>query len=349
MRKILIVLTFLFSLTQLIAQDRLFSQFYASPLTMNPALTGAFEGKFRVSSIYRDQWRDAMDKPFTTFSSALDLRWRMGKSASKVQDHASVGVMFFTDKAGPLQFGTTQISISAAYHKALDARNTQILSLGFQGGVAQRNLNFGNITFEDQFNGTTGYSDPTAERFPENNFAYGDYAVGLNYVFAPKSSRIRVFAGGAMHHFLRPTMSHYRRTDDESPLPDNKLDIRYAGHVSAQLPLSAKIMVLPRAIFDMQGQHKKLDAGANFRFNTSEYKNIALHVGAYVRPVTDYGNNIRVDALVGLVGIEFNNVLLGTSYDYYMGATSAFSRGTFEISVAYLGEYEDDLILCPKF
>ena len=29
-------------------QDRLFSQFYASPLTLNPALTGAFEGRYRV-------------------------------------------------------------------------------------------------------------------------------------------------------------------------------------------------------------------------------------------------------------------------------------------------------------
>ena len=349
MRKILIVVALVYCFTQLQAQDRLFSQFYASPLSLNPALTGAFEGKFRVSSIYRDQWRDVMEKPYATFSSALDLRWRMGRSTAKYQDHAAVGVMFFTDKAGPLPFGTTQISVSGAYHKALNVRNTQFLSLGFQAGVAQRNLNFGNITFEDQFNGTTSYSDPTAERFPENNFAYGDYSVGLNYVFSPRASRVRIFAGGAMHHFHRPTVSFYHRTDKDSPLPENRLDVRYSGQLSAQLPIAPKIMLLPRAIFDKQGDFMKLDAGANFRFNISDYRNIALHLGAYVRPVTDMNNSLRTDAIVGLVGLEFNNVLIGTSYDYYLGATSSFGRGTFEVSVAYLGEYEDDLILCPKF
>lgn len=349
MRRIVFIFLLVCVLHQLQAQDRLFSQFYASPLTLNPALTGAFEGKFRVSSIYRDQWRQVMEKPYSTFSSALDLRWRMGRTKSRHQDHAAVGVVFFTDKAGPLQFGTTQISVSAAYHKALNMRNTQFLSLGFQAGIAQRNLNFGNITFEDQFNGTTGYTDPTAERLPENNFAYGDYSVGLNYVLAPKATKIRVFAGGAMHHFLSPTVSFYHQTDKESPYNDNHLDIRYSGQLSAQIPVVNGVMLLPRAIFEKQGEHTKLDAGANIRFNTSEFKNIAVHIGTYLRPVAGADNSFRMDALVGLVGIEFNNVLIGTSYDYFMGATSRFGRGAFEVSVAYLGEYEDDLILCPKF
>ena len=98
MRKLLISIFFLVFFFEIQAQDRLFSQFYASPLTLNPALTGAFEGKFRVSSIYRDQWRKALDEPYQTFSSALDLRWRMGKEKSRLKDHASVGVMFFQDK-----------------------------------------------------------------------------------------------------------------------------------------------------------------------------------------------------------------------------------------------------------
>ncbi len=349
MRKVLLFSALICFIFQLKAQDRLFSQFYASPLTLNPALTGAFEGKYRVSSIYRDQWRQNMEKPYATFSSALDLRWRMNGSAAKYQDHAAVGVMFFSDKAGPLQFATTQISISAAYHKALDSRNTQFLSLGFQGGIAQRNLNFGNVTFEDQFNGTNGYTDPTAERLPENNFAFGDYSLGLNYVFSPKLSKFRVFAGGAMHHFLSPSVSFYKHSDKETSLFENDLDTRYSAQLSIQAPVSARISILPRAIFDMQGSDLKLDAGANFRINTSDYKNISLHIGAYARTVSGFENTYRVDALVGLVGIEFNNVLLGASYDYYLGATSGFTRGAFEFSVAYLGEYEDDLILCPKF
>jgi type IX secretion system PorP/SprF family membrane protein len=349
MRKIFIVSLILIGVIQLQAQDRLFSQFYASPLTLNPALTGAFEGKFRVSAIYRDQWRSVMENSYATFSSGLDLRWRMGRNTSRYKDHAAVGVMFFNDKAGALNFSTTQISVSGAYHKALDIRNTQILSLGFQAGIAQRNINFGNVTFEDQFNGTTGYSDPTAERLPENNYAFADYSVGLNYVYSPKASKMRVFAGAAMHHFLSPSVSFFHKSDSDTDLPDNLLATRYSGQLSAQFPVSKGISILPRMIFDKQDEHMKLDAGANFRLNTSEYRNVAIHVGGYVRPVTDQDNSFRMDAVVGLVGLEFNNVLIGMSYDVYLGRTSNFSRGSFEFSVAYLGEYEDDLILCPKF
>ncbi len=331
------------------AQDRLFSQFYASPLTLNPALTGAFEGRYRVSAIYRDQWAAALEDPYATFSTALDLRWRLGENKSKYKDFASIGIMFFNDKAGALDFSTTQISISGAYHKALDIKNTQYLSLGFQAGVSQRNINYADVTFEDQFNGTTGFSNPSNERLPENNFAFGDYSVGLNYVFSPRYSKSRFFAGGAMHHITKPTVSFYHNDDPETSLPENNLATRYSVQLSAYVPLTDAIQLQPRAIFDSQDEHLKLDAGLNVRINTSEYRNIAMHIGGYVRPVKDFDDSYRMDAVVALLGIELNNVLLGMSYDLNMGELSDFNRRTFELSIAYLGEYEDEVILCPKF
>ena len=38
------------------AQDIHFSQYYASPLTLNPALCGKFDGFVRVDGIYRSQY-----------------------------------------------------------------------------------------------------------------------------------------------------------------------------------------------------------------------------------------------------------------------------------------------------
>ncbi len=349
MKKFLVISFLLCFLINAQAQDRLFSQFYASPLTLNPALTGAFEGRYRVSAIYRDQWAEALKDPYATFSTALDLRWRMGEVKSKYKDFAAVGLLFYNDKAGALEFSTTSILVSGAYHKALDDKNTQYLSLGFQLGVAQKNINYADVTFEDQFNGTTGYSNPTNERLPENNFAFGDYSVGLNYVFSPQYSKTRFFVGGAMHHFTQPSVSFYHNSNSESTTPDNKLDARYSAQLSAYLPATDGVQLQPRVIFDKQGGHMKLDAGLNIRINTSEYRNLAMHIGGYVRPVQDYDDSFRVDALVALLGIEFNNVLIGMSYDLNLGELSSFNRRTFEFSVAYLGEYEDDVILCPKF
>ncbi|MCB0519085.1 MAG: PorP/SprF family type IX secretion system membrane protein [Saprospiraceae bacterium] len=350
MQKIFSFLFFILLGLGLNAQDRLFSQFYASPFTLNPALTGAFEGRFRVAAIYRDQWRAAMEKPYATFSTSLDIKWRMGGNKAKYKDYAAVGLMFYNDKAGSLNYSTSQISVSGAYHKSLDNRNTQYLSIGFQGGIAQRNLNYADITFEDQFNGATGYTDPTQERLPENNFTYGDYSVGLNYVFSPRYSRTRFFVGAAMHHFLTPSIGFFYRSNPDANYAEVKLDARYAAQFSAVLPITKeRLQLLPRVIFDLQGDYMKMDAGTNLRINTSSYKNIALHIGAYARPVNNQDNNIRVDALVALLGIEFNNVLFGFSYDLNLGEVTQVNRRAFEISVAYLGEYEDDLILCPKF
>jgi type IX secretion system PorP/SprF family membrane protein len=331
------------------SQDRLFSQFYNSPLSLNPALTGSFEGRYRVSSIYRDQWAKAIDNPYKTFSTAIDVRWRMATKSASSNDKAAVGLLFFTDQAGTLDFSTTQISVSGAYHKALDNFNTQYLSLGFQAGMSQRNLNYGKVTFEDQFNGTTGYTDPTSERFPDNNYAFADFSFGLNYAYSPRYSGFRAYFGASMHHFLSPSVSFFKRDDLESMFEENKLHPRYTAQASAVVPISEYFSILPRAIFDRQSSHMKLDAGTNIRLSTSEYRNSAIHFGSYVRPVVDYNNKARLDAVVALVGLEFNNFLLGFSYDINIKGISIYNRRAFEISIAYLGEYEDELILCPKF
>ncbi len=340
---------FLCMLNGLAAQDNFFSQSYAAPLILNPALTGAFEGKFRVSAIYRDQWAKALDNPYKTFATAFDIKWGIGRKTARYQDMAAVGIFFYNDKAGLLDFSTSQISISGAYHKALDIRNTQYLSIGFQVGIVQKNVNYGNLRFEDQFNGATGYTNPTSEILPENNFAFADYSVGLNYSYSPEYSRVKVFVGAGLHHFTSPSVSFFSRSDDTGLQPDNKLNRRYSLQLSSFLPVGDGLAFIPRASIDQQGSGRKLDAGTNLRINTSTYKNTALHVGGYVRLVSDFDTEARTDAVVALFGVEINNVLLGLSYDLNFDKLARSDRRSFEISLAYLGEYEDDVVLCPKF
>ncbi len=78
-----------------LAQDPGFSQFYASPLTLNPALTGKFDGLYRVAGNYRDQW-PAVNKAFITSTASLDmgiLRNRLNSG-----DTWGIGIMAMTDK-----------------------------------------------------------------------------------------------------------------------------------------------------------------------------------------------------------------------------------------------------------
>ena len=125
------------------AQDVHVTQFYASPLTLNPALTGAFDGQLRAGLTYRDQWRGLLPSPFVTTTGGLDFRFPLKLGGRDNGDAASVGAVFMTDKVREFDFSTNVVTISGGYHKLLDKRTRQILSVGLGGGIGQRNVTYG--------------------------------------------------------------------------------------------------------------------------------------------------------------------------------------------------------------
>jgi len=63
------------------AQDPEFSQFFASPLTLNPALTGKFSGSLRVAGNYRNQWPE-INNAYITSTISVDGNILAGKIPS---------------------------------------------------------------------------------------------------------------------------------------------------------------------------------------------------------------------------------------------------------------------------
>ncbi len=337
---------FFFSLPIANSQDKHFTQFYASPLTLNPALTGAMEGSYRIGAIYRDQWRKVLENPIKTFSMAADLRFDANRR-NKSEDAIGLGIMFFNDKVSVVDFSTTQIAVSLAYHKALGLDQTQFLSFGVQGGLTQRNVNYGSLNFHDEFNGLTGYTGTSSETLPPNNFSFPDLNVGLNYTsqFAKDG---RFFAGASLHHTLRPTVSFY---DNVSAGPGGRLYSKINVQLSASIPFdrSNRTSMQPRLLAALQGPHMEINAGTNFRFALGQYGGSALHFGTWARPVRNDGG-FGFDAVVGLIGLEIKSMLFGLSYDLNISALQANQRqSAFELSVSYLGNYDNEKMLCPKF
>ena len=333
-------------LTVIHAQDRHFSQFYASPLSLNPALTGAFDGKYRVGATYRDQWRGLLEQPYQTFSFGGDLRLNAPFATRGNNDKIGIGLMFFRDIVNTLDFSTTQIALSGAYHKALSTfDNAQYLSIGYQLGLTQRNVSYDALTFQDQWNGIDGYTLPRRERLPENNFGYGDMSLGINYsnAFAPRSS---LFVGAAYHHFNRPNVAFYKGDD----IPKQPLLSRYSAQIALQFPISDALVMSPRFLVASQGAHLEVNAGANFRIEIDKTYGTSLHFGGWARPVKNT-EGINLDAVVFMVGLEYNKVLLGVSYDLNLPHLQKYrtTANVFEISLIYLGEFENDELLCPTF
>ncbi|HMQ63367.1 MAG TPA: PorP/SprF family type IX secretion system membrane protein [Flavilitoribacter sp.] len=332
------------------AQDQHFTQFYASPLSLNPALAGSFQGKYRFSFIYRDQWRHALENPYTTYSAAADFRFQLGRLQKPGKDAFGAGMIFYSDKVSIPGFSTNQIMLSGAFHKSLSRRNDQFLSAGFQVGLAQRNVVYGSLTFDDQFNGSDGYTNPTAEELPENNFAYNDFHAGINYSYSPNRG-IGFFAGAAIHHIMEPQTSFFYDEEKPDRYDKNYLFRKYTAHLSLQIPVGEVVKVSPRLLVYSQGPHFAVNAGSNIRIAVNQSGNTALHFGGWARTTRDEEQSPYLDAAIVMTGLEFNNFLFGVSYDLNLTALNLNrnGQGALEISIAYLGEYENDTVLCPKF
>ena len=352
----IVIITLCIAQSTLIAQDKHFTQFFGAPLILNPALTGAVDGRFRVSAIYRDQWRNVLEEPYTTFSVASDVRFNLDVN-SRYKDAIAIGLVFFTDKVGFVDFTTNQIALSGAFHKGLDWDKKQTLTFGLQGSLNQRNVNYENLTFEDQFNGTTGYTFASGEDLPTNNFSFSDLSVGLNYAYNPKPG-MAFIVGGAMHHILEPRISFYDKpgSDDENFGQEGNgvnLHRKYSGYISAELPLGQEgvVSVLPRVLYATQGPHTEITAGTNISFTVDDPGDLALHLGAWFRPVINRESSFEPDAVVALAGLRIKSVLLGFTYDSSLRKIGSLSQrpNAFEISVTYIGDFEDESILCPSF
>ncbi len=352
MKRSWVLLLFLINCSLAFGQDPSFSQYFASPLSLNPALTGTFDGRFRASSIYRDQWRSALEKPMTTFSTGLDLRMPVRIRGRVTKDAFALGLLFLTDRMSAVDYTSTQINVSTAYHKALSFRHSRFLTVGFQFGIIQRSINYQDLFYTDQFNGIDGYTDLTAENLPPNNIAFGDFSLGINYS-AQNQNGFATFLGFAMQHFTQPQINFFSTNPLDGNNTVSRLPVRYVANVNFRLPLTPRISFQPRAMASLQDPHFQADAGGTFRFLFSTTTGTALHLGASARAVRDHKNLVLLDGIVSIFGIEYSQVLFGFSYDLNVGdlntPASFARRNAFEISVAYLGNYQNDLILCPKF
>ena len=97
MKTLQTLLLFLIISSGLRAQDPHFSQFFSSPLTLNPAYTGKFDGNFRVAGNYRNQW-PTINNAFTTATASFDMPIMTNRLPEF--DTWGVGILALNDQSG---------------------------------------------------------------------------------------------------------------------------------------------------------------------------------------------------------------------------------------------------------
>jgi type IX secretion system PorP/SprF family membrane protein len=187
------------------AQDPGFSQFFASPLTLNPALTGKFNGVVRVAGNYRNQW-PAINNAFITSTASID--GHMLSSRLPENDTWGIGLMAMTDKTASGILTSNYLAFSTAYHKSLDEDGLHQLGVGFQGAYANKSLDGTRLTFEDglQLDGTWLRSPTEAINSEFVSVHYFDMNAGVLYN-ASSNGNNNYYFGASAYHLNHPRES----------------------------------------------------------------------------------------------------------------------------------------------
>src|SRR5215471_14600484 len=115
LKKFLLILYGCILAEKIFAQDPSFSQFFSSPLNVNPALTGAINGKWRIISNYRNQWGGATN-PYTTGTISIDDKILQDNVANYVDEITRIGIggmmMYDQGMGGALKSNFASVNIS---------------------------------------------------------------------------------------------------------------------------------------------------------------------------------------------------------------------------------------------
>lgn len=308
------------------AQDIHFSQFYHSPIAINPAATGIFQGDYRVSSYYKDQWQ-SITNPYKTMFAACEISFPVKR--------LGVGLTLMNDKAGKARMGTSQACLSASYNLRIDGSNS--LAAGVQYGFAQKSIRLNDLKWDSQYNGAYDPALPSGESNMNDAFYFMDISAGLLYTYFNSEYQFKTTAGAAVLHINQPAQSFWGS--------EQKLHAKIVGHLNTQIKLAdLPFHIMPQLLYTQQGPLRELNMGGMIKYvigidneasleNYSRSSSSAAFLGAQYR---------YKDALILNAAFELRKALLiGVSYDINVSKLKVASvyRGGMEISLVYKGAF----------
>ena len=291
------------------AQDAAFTQFYASPLYLNPSLTGNTEcGRIQLN--YRNQW-PAMGNAYTTYTVAYDQ--------NMPSINSGFGFLLMSDNQGDGAYNRTTAGGFFSYQLQLSAES--MLSFGMKAAFYQEGINWDKLVFADMIDPVYGSTQTSIELPPENASVYAaDFAAGLSLGYSDI-----FFVGLAADHLSQPELYFYDSSNE-------KLQLKYTLHGGFNFNASTgfmgggrlgDILVQPNFLFMQQGDFRQVNAG------------IYLNKYPFVTGIWYRHSFENPDAIIVLAGLQWENFRFGYSFDSSLSALGGRSGGAHEVSLAW--------------
>ncbi|PAW92362.1 hypothetical protein CKK33_02180 [Mucilaginibacter sp. MD40] len=332
-KKIIVMIAVLLqvgAVNRLFAQiDPHFSQYYAYPMYLNPALTGVFNGDARVNGNFKNQYA-TINNAYQTGAVSADFR---------PTDRVGVGVNILNQGAGDIGYNYFSAYGSFSYNIAISNDGYKKVSFGVQAGLINRFFDANKAQYGSQFNPASGFDPtlPSNENFLNTNATVFDAGAGAFYYDGDPSHNANFFGGFSV--------SHLARSKDPIAMASNtstaqRLPMRFTAHAGIRLKINESFDLVPHAIYMKQQKAQEKAAGAYSEFKVDADKGLIL--GAMYR---------FKDAAIANVGYHFNNMIIGASYDFNTTQTrSAFGQGGIELSISYVfrRRIQEPEPICPR-
>lgn len=326
-RKILLT-GLLLSALQMSSQDFHLTHYDAAKIYLNPAMTGMFDGHYRIHANYRNQWNAVATKPFQTAAIAWDMPIR----------RYGVGVQVMNNRAGYGNYNQLQLNFSGAYDLRIDKANIHHVSFGMEAGVMQKSVDFSRLTWGNQYTSNDGggfdVSLPSGELYNSERIYLLDVSAGALYYYAKESSRFNPFIGFSAFHLNQPTETFFG--------VKNKLPIHYIIHAGSRIGINEKLQLQARFLQMWQTNAKETVVGllANIYLENSDSY---LIVGPTFR---------SRDAAILEVGLKHGAFTYRMSYDVNVSTLKPASnnRGGIEFSLIYIAKRKSPVVApnCPR-
>jgi type IX secretion system PorP/SprF family membrane protein len=328
----LIIATSLLLIQTALGQFMPTAQYFSSPLTLNPALTGKFDGDFRVTAKVPSVGASFVSSSFSaevpvlrSFHSKLDY-WGVGFRAMKGQ--SASGIM-----------SSREYAFSTAYTKGLDEQGYHQLGVGFQASFHRNRINTLDLTPAEPVPvQELPLAVPVDLMRTDNilNMQYPDYTdLSTGFLYSGTTNgRNNFYLGGAAFHLNNPL---------ETSL-DNKLfygiSPQYIAHGGASFHRNeARSSYYVSSVYSNQANRQLMMLGGVFGYNLVSGTEFSRTVyagiwGKYSEPYT---------VLMPYLGMDYNGFRMGVSYDFqFQKSTTVRSPFNKVIEITLIYERKQD-------
>lgn len=324
MKRILLSLVIIFtSLELVVAQDFHSSQFEISPLMLNPANTGFYNGEFRAHLQYRSQWGSVTKYPFRTEQFSFDKPFK----------RFGAGIIINNNRAGIGKYNFLNIALSGSYEVTIDPSKVQHLVFGAQIAMVQNSFDLTELTFDNQytsaFGGSFDQNIDNGETFEKTSVIRPDVNFGVFYMKQEKLNFFNYsvyklaglvpYGGISFFHLTQPSLSF---GTEKSRLPR-----RFVAYAGAKYKVTIPLCVEPQILYMRQAKNNE------FQFKTSAYYYIK-DIEAFAFTTLNYRAK---DAFILSLGAMYKEYKFCVGYDFNTSQLKRLtnSTGSFEISFTY--------------